>query len=175
MCTFPLHTVQPCFPVLCITFFTTPTLQLLKYWWRVMMKPRSRDLSNPSQDTKWLRAEVATRQWGQASVRHSFPQGPGFVSQFRILPDIWLKHFADFWNLLVRFFASKKQNLKLLFSLCPGNANQPTQTASQTVLPPGSLVLFFFFFPLCSQPSCFKPRRKLPSQGKRSNSDPAEF
>lgn len=46
------HTIQPCFPILCITFIITPTLQLLKYWWRVMMKPRSRDLSNPSQDTK---------------------------------------------------------------------------------------------------------------------------
>lgn len=130
------------------------------------MKPRSRDLSNPSQDTKWLRAEVATRQWGQASVRHSFPQGPGFLSQSRILPDIWLKHFADFWDLLMRFFASKKQNLKLLFSLRSGNANQPTQTASQTVLPPGSLVLFFSFFLFALSQVALSPGENYPAKGR---------
>lgn len=167
------HTIQPRFPILCITFIITPALQLLKYWWWVMMKPRSHDLSNPSQDTKWLKAKVGARQWGQASVRHSFPQGPGFLSQVRILPDILLKRFADFWDLLVSFFAARKQNLKLLFSLCPGKANQPTQTASQTVLPQEAHVCLFFF--PCSQPSCFKSRRKLPSQGKKSYSDLAQF
>lgn len=167
----PTHTIQPCFPILCIIFIISPTLQLLKYWWKIMTKPRSHDLANPSWDKKWLKAKVGARQWGQTSVRHSFPQGPGFLSQVRILPDIWLKHFSDFWDLLVSLFAAKKQNLKLLFSLCPGKANQPTQTASQTVLPQEAQC---FILP-CSQPSCFKSRRKLPSQGKRSYSDLAQF
>ena len=74
MCTCP-HALQPFFPLLSITFIIIPTLQLLlKYCWRAMKKPRTHGMSNPSQGTKWPKAErCVPGNRGQASVRDTCP------------------------------------------------------------------------------------------------------
>ena len=169
MCTCP-HALQPFFPLLSITFIIIPTLQLLlKYCWRAMKKPRTHGMSNPSQGTKWPKAErCVPGNRGQASVRDTCPMVWASCPSSEYCQTLGLSSFFfDFWDLLMSFLATKKQNLKLLFSLCAENANQPTQTASQAVLT--SRKPNDFFRPH-SQPSYLKPRRKLLSQRKSSYS-----